>query len=405
MAELRRRGAEATMLPLYLPLTLDVPDQSANAPVFFGGISVYLEQLAPIFGRAPKFLRDMLASRGLLKLAAGGAAATRPEDLGELTLSMARGEDGRQRQELEDLVSWLATQPKPDVIILSNVMLAGLAKRLGKIAPVLCTLQGEDFFLDSLASPHREQVWEELARRSEDIRLFIAPSEYFANHMQARLRIPGERLRVLWNGIDLEGFSPATMTPAEPTIGYFGRICREKGIVTFVEACVDVAKSGLSPAFRVKIGGSLGKQDEALIRDLQKELDRAGLEGRHELHPNVTREEKIRFLQGCSIFSVPALYGEGFGLYLLEAWACGLPVVQPRHAAFPELIESTQAGLLVEPGSGKALAEGFISLLSNEKRAREMGTNGVRAVHERFTINRMASDFLSILTEEKLIQP
>lgn len=404
VAELRKRGADVTMLPLYLPLTLDTKDESAASPVFFGGISVYLEQLAPFFGKAPRFVRNLLASRGLLKLAAGGAAATKPEDLGELTLSMARGEDGRQAQELEDLVNWLRTQPKPDIIILSNVMLAGLAHRLSEFAPVVCTLQGEDFFLDSLSSPHKERVWEELARRCNDISLFIAPSQYFADHMQPRLRLPSEKLRVLWNGIDLDGYAPANAAPSDPTVGYFARICREKGAHTFVEAFIALAKSGAVPDARMKMGGSLGKSDEPLLNDLKTQLNRAGLEGRYEIQPNVTREEKIQFLQSCSIFSVPALYGEGFGLYLLEAWACALPVVQPEHGSFPELIAATDAGLIVEAGKAEALAVGWANLLNNPTRAADLGQLGLKAVRDRFNVERMTTDFLSIAAEQGFIR-
>jgi glycosyltransferase involved in cell wall biosynthesis len=65
--------------------------------------------------------------------------------------------------------------------------------------------------------------------------------------------------------------------------------------------------------------------------------------------PNISREKKQEFLQSLSVFSVPARYGEAFGLYLLEAWATGLPVVQPRHAAFPELIEATLGGVVCTP--------------------------------------------------------
>ncbi len=404
VAELRRRGADVTMLPLYLPLTLDTKDESAASPIFFGGISVYLEQLAPFFGKAPRFVRNLLASRGLLKLAAGGAAATKPEDLGELTLSMARGEDGRQAQELEDLVSWLRTQPKPDVIILSNVMLAGLAHRLAEFAPVVCTLQGEDFFLDSLSSPHKEKVWEELALRAKDISLFIAASKYFASHMQSRLRIPSGKLRVLWNGIDLDGYSPAAVPPSDPTVGYFARICREKGAHTFVDAFIALAKSGAVPDARMKMGGSLGKVDEPLLNELKSRLDAAGLGGRYEIHPNTTRDEKIEFLKSCSVFSVPALYGEGFGLYLLEAWACAIPVVQPDHGSFPELIAATDGGLIVEAGKPEALAVGWANFLNNPPHAADVGQLGLKAVRERFNVERMATDFLSIAAEHGFIR-
>ena len=154
VAELRRLGHSATMTPLYLPLTLDEPDQSAGTPLFYGGISVYLEQHSALLRHGPPWLHRWLAAPALLKLAAGPATSTRPENLGAITLSMLRGEAGNQARELDELIDWLRGE-KPGVICLSNALLLGLARRLRSElrVPVICTLQGEDWFLDAL--PHR----------------------------------------------------------------------------------------------------------------------------------------------------------------------------------------------------------------------------------------------------------
>src|SRR3974377_227606 len=111
---LRRLGHEVLMVPLYLPLTLDEPDQSGNTPIFFSGINVYLEQKSAWFRHAPSWLHRLLASRPLLRLAADRAAKTRASELGDLTLSMLRGEEGRQARDLDELIAWLKSQPKPD---------------------------------------------------------------------------------------------------------------------------------------------------------------------------------------------------------------------------------------------------------------------------------------------------
>src|SRR5947208_15502134 len=160
VAALRRMGHSITMVPLYLPLTLDEEDQSAQSPIFFGGISVYLEQQSKLFRGAPDWMHSLLASRPLLHWAAGKAAKTRAQDLGELTLSMLRGEEGNQARDLEELIKWLATAPEePEVICLSNALLAGFARRLKSDlrVPLVCTLQGEDSFLDSLPVSAREK--------------------------------------------------------------------------------------------------------------------------------------------------------------------------------------------------------------------------------------------------------
>jgi hypothetical protein len=181
VAALRSLGHEVLMVPLYLPLTLDEADQSAGTPVFFSGINVYLQQRAAWFRKAPGWLHHLLASPALLKWAAHRSGNTRPGTLGPLTLSMLRGETGNQAREIEDLISWLITQQKPDAIFLSNALLLGMARRLKAALdrPIVCMLQGEDYFLDSLPEPHRTACWTTLAERAQDADLFIGPSRYF----------------------------------------------------------------------------------------------------------------------------------------------------------------------------------------------------------------------------------
>src|SRR2546426_4728518 len=102
VAALRQLGHRVTLVPLYLPLTLDEEDQSAGAPIFFGGINVYLEQKSKLFRQAPAWIHNLFASRPLLRWASGKAAKTRAGELGELTLSMLRGEEGNQTRELDE---------------------------------------------------------------------------------------------------------------------------------------------------------------------------------------------------------------------------------------------------------------------------------------------------------------
>jgi glycosyltransferase involved in cell wall biosynthesis len=407
VASLRKLGHRALMLPLYLPLTLDEVDQSAGTPVFFSGINVYLEQKSPWFRRAPRWLHGLLASRSLLKWAAGRASNTRAENLGELTLSMLRGESGYQSRELEELIEWLLTQPRPDVIFLSNAMLLGMARRLRAALdrPVICMLQGEDYFLDSLSEPHRRVCWETLAARAKDADLFIAPSQYFADLMRTRLELPADRVKVVYNGINLDGYTghhPAARAPRQsdrgsashPVLGYFARMCPEKGLDILVEAFIRLRERGRVPGLKLRIGGSLGPADHAYVAGLRRRLSEAGLATEVEFHPNVDRHAKLDLFESFSVFSVPARYGEAFGLYVLESLAAGVPVVQPRAAAFPELVSLTGGGLLCEPDNPGSLAEAIESLLLDPARAGALGNAGRQAVVEHFNADAMARSFL-----------
>jgi len=397
VAALRRMGHQVTMVPLYLPLTLDEYDQSAGTPVFFGGLNVYLEQKSALFRNAPGWLHDFLSSPRLLKWAAGKAAKTRAADLGELTLSMLRGEAGNQARELDDLIAWLRTQPRPDVICLSNALLVGMARRLKADlrVPLACALQGEDFFLDALPESHRAACWRALAERAAEVDLFIAPSRYFAGLMQARLGLGTERVKVVHNGISLDGYAgeergARSERKGEAVVGYFARMCPEKGLDTLVEAYIRLRQRGRAGNLRLRVGGSCGPGDEAFIRALRERLSASGLLGEVELHPNPDRVGKLELLHSLSVFSVPARYGEAFGLYVIEALAAGVPVVQPRAAAFPELIEATGGGVLCAAEDPQALAEAIEGLLLEPGRARELGEAGRHAVEKEFSAEAMA---------------
>jgi glycosyltransferase involved in cell wall biosynthesis len=401
--ELRRQGHEVTMVPLYLPLTLDEADESSRTPIFFGGISVYLEQKSNLFQRTPHWVRRLLASRRILTWAGKRAAKTRAAEVGDMMLSMLRGEEGRQARELEELITWLKTQPPPDVICLSNALLVGLARKLKAElhAPVVCSLQGEDAFLDGLPDSHCEVSWQLLRERAREVDHFIAPSRYFGELMARRLGLPAEQVSVVYNGISLDGYEaqspkPKVSSQGAPVLGYLARMCQAKGLDTLVEAFIVLKQRGKVPRLKLQIGGSCGPGDEPFVKALRKRLAEAGFIGEVAFFPNLTRAEKIDFLRGLTVFSVPALYGEAFGLYLIEALAAGVPVVQPRHAAFPELVAATGGGVLCEPSDSKALADQIEFLLLNPGEAQKLGTAGQQAVRDKFSVAAMAQETIRV---------
>jgi len=412
------------MVPLYLPLTLDEPDESAQTPIFYSGINVYLEQKSSWFQNAPNWLRRLFASRGLLRLASGKAGSTRPAELGEMTLSMLRGQDGRQAREMEELTSWLKTQPTSDVVCLSNALLLGMGPGLKAAlgAPLLCYLQGEDWFLDALPEPHRTEAWKHLRQISRFVDRFVAPSRYFGDLMTTRLELDPQRVSVIPNGIRLEGYpqpttaeinasslpatSPltqaaVTQNAAPPVIGFFARQCPEKGLDILVEAFIQLNRRGRIPGCRLKIGGSCGPSDEGFVAAQKDRLRTAGLLGQVTFHPNLERTAKIDFLRSLSIFSVPARYGEAFGLYVIEALAAGVPVIEPRTAAFTELIEQSNAGRLFPPDDASALAQELEAVLLDRTTWATLRQHAFRATQELFNARVMAARTVEVF--EKII--
>ena len=373
---LRSRGHDVLMVPLYLPHMTDEASETAGTPIFLGGISVFLEQKYPAFRRMPDWLNRLLSSPALLRFASGFAGMTSARDLGESAVSMLQGSECRQAGEVERLIAWLRTQPRPDVICLSNSLLGGLALRLREEfrVPVVCTLQGEDSFLDSLPEPYRKQSWELLARRCADIDHFVAVSHYFAGVMSRRLALAPERVTVIH----------------PPVIGFLARMHPGKGLGTLADAFLQLGMPGV----RLRIAGAMTGQDGRFVRSLQRRLP-----GDVEFLPNLDLPAKREFLSGLTVLSVPATYGEALGLYVLEAWAAGVPVVQPRHGAFPELVEQTGGGLLCAPDDPAALAASLRQVLGDPAAGRRMGEAGRRAVQSDFSTDAMARKIETLLLQ------
>ena len=418
VAELRKLGHQVLMVPLYLPMTLDEEDQSRGTPIFFSGINVYLEQKSSLFRHAPDWLHRLLESPVLLRWAAGKAAKTRPDEVGELTISMLRGEEGNQSRELNELIGWLKQHPHPDVICLSNALLVGLVRKLKQElrAPVVCMLQGEDYFLDSLPQAQRELAWKTLAERAAEVDLFIAPSRYFADLMGQRLDLPADRVRVVFNGINLEGYEAGQWSVVGgqlqrtadngqwtiPVLGYFARMCREKGLDRLVEGFILLKRREGTKNLKLRVGGGCAPSDEPFVNVLRERLKTNGVMHDVEFHPNPDRVAKLKFLRSLTVFCVPALYGEAFGLYVIEALASGLPVVQPRAASFPELIEATGGGVLYEPGDVQALANTVEGLLLDPERLRALGEAGRKSALRDFSAGRMAENIARVFQQVSL---
>jgi glycosyltransferase involved in cell wall biosynthesis len=403
---LRVRGHDAIMSPLYLPLVTDREEASPDQPIRVGGISLYFQQKMPWFHRLPRFVHRWLNRPGLLKFAAKGMGMTSAKMLGEMTVGSLKGREGKQWGEWHQLINWIKQEAKPDVVSLSNSLLSGLAPALAEEVgvPVLVSLQGEDSFLDTLIEPWRSEAWEAMQTNARSVSRFIAPSAFYQRLMAERLGVPLEKIAVLPNGLDLTPFPVAEADPNWPTIGYLARMIHGKGLGTLVDAFIELTRRKTLPRVRLRIGGAFTPMDEAYVREQQAKLAAAGCAERVTWHPNLSFEEKMRFLGELSVFSVPATYGEAFGLYVVEALASGVPVVQPDHGAFPELVTVTGGGLLCRPDDVASLADQLEVVLKDESLRDQLVNRGRAAARNEFTAARMAERFEEVMTSARAVR-
>jgi glycosyltransferase involved in cell wall biosynthesis len=385
--ELIRQGHDVLLVPIYTPTLTDDANVSYQDRVFFGGISVYLQQHSAIFRKLPAWIDKLWDSKWALRKAASGSIPVNPRLLGELTVSTLKGEKGFQRKEVRKLTEWLRTQPSFDVIDLPYSLLIGLAEPLKRElnAPVCCTLQGEDLFLEGLQEPWRSQCLELIRSQIRHVDRFIAVSVYYAGFMMDYLAIPREKIEVVPLGIEMSGHEPVEKSRAgKLRIGYFARIAPEKGLHVFCEA-VSLMKE---PA-EMRAAGYLPAEHKDYLKNLQQ---RYGLH--YEGSPD--RAGKIRFLQWADVLSVPSTYDEPKGIFLFEAMANGTPVVQPRKGAYIEIIDKTKGGVLVDPDDPKDLALALDDLARDRSRLAELSRRAVEGVARNYTIQRMAGETVEV---------
>jgi glycosyltransferase involved in cell wall biosynthesis len=398
-AELKARGHDVLLVPLYTPTLTDEPNVS-EPRVFFGGINVYLQQRAGFFRRLPRVIDRLLDSPWLIRAAASRSISTDPSALGDMTVSMLRAEEGSQRREFGKLVGWLKSEPRPDVIQLPNALLVSLAgplrRELGR--PIHCTLQGEDLYLGGLNRRHREDSLELIRTHAAHVDRFTAVSEYYADFMAGYLSIARDRIDVVPLGINLAGFERrATRPPGAPfTVGYLARIAPEKGLAALCEAYVRFRKMPGVEAARLEVAGYLASDQQPYLRDAERRVADAGFGGEFHYRGALDREQKIAFLQTLDVLSVPTSYVEPKGLFLLEAMASGVPVVQPRHGAFPEILAKTAGGLLVRPNDPQSLAEGLHTLWKSPALRDELGQKAFAGVREHYSVARSADRMLEV---------
>ena len=391
-AELMAQGHDVTLMPLYTPTLTDEVNVSSKR-VLFGGISVYLEQHLAPFRHTPAWLDRLWDSLPALKAASRRSIAVSPRHLGELTISMLRGEHGAQRKEFQKLLDWLRTQPKPDVVTIPNSLLISLARPIqeGLGCPVVCTLQGEDLFLEGLGEPWRTQALDLIRAQVDSVDAFIAVSEYYAGFMSRYLGIPASKMHVVPIGINMKGYDTGFRFRTNCfTVGYFARIVPEKGLHVLAEAYRKLRRETDFSGATLEAAGYMAPEYRGYLQGIEREMKQAGLGDEFRYRGVLDRAHKADFLRSLSMLSVPGPYAEPKGIFVLEAMANAVPVVQPRHGAFPEIIQKTGGGILVDPNSVDSLAEGILSLWRDQAHADEIGRRGAQGVREHHAVALMA---------------
>ncbi len=225
---------------------------------------------------------------------------------------------------------------------------------------------------------------------ARELEYIITVSQMARQHIQEVFGIPAARLRVIYNGIDTELFSPADSVPRSSNmiLMVMSRDTIVKGLRYLLEAMAEVRKK--YDINLVVVGRTMG---DGYTESLIKRLD---IERNVTFCSNVDTGELIKLYRMATIVAVPSTY-EGFGLPAAEAMACGTPVVSTTAGALPEVVGD--AGILVPPADSGALAAAISGLLEHPEKLQELGRKGRKRILEQFSWKDAARRTLDVYQE------
>jgi len=398
-AALMKLGHDVTLLPLYTPTLTDERNVSSEK-IFFGGISVYLEQNYALFRNTPWLLDKLWDSKAALKIAAKSTIPVDPHFLGEMTVSMLQLEHGRLEKELRKMLQWLESEPRPDIVNLPYTLLIGLAAPLKKLLerPICCTLQGEDLFLEGLQEPYKTRSLDLIRQSIPRVDCFLAISEYYAEFMCRYLNIPDHKMEVAPLGVSTDGYRAEPSSGNQtPRIGYFARIAPEKGLHVLADAYKLVREAGFDCT--LEAAGYMAPEQRPYLNAIEKHLQACRFDFKY--HGALDRAQKIAYLESLDVLSTPTVYADPKGLFVLEAMAAGVPVVQPHHGAFPEIIRKTGGGILVAPENPQSLADGLLTVLRDRELRADLARRAHSGVREHYRVDTMAQRTAEIFARQK----
>jgi glycosyltransferase involved in cell wall biosynthesis len=384
-------GIKASAIPLYLPPDNSTVASGLDKNVFFGAISMYVREKIPFFRNMPAFMDKILDSSSMLRMAARQAGTTNTAGLEEMTLHMIEGDNAFRKHEVDRLVKYLEKDGKPDIIHLSNALILGLARQLKKRmkVKVVCSLLNEDDWIEEMAEPYRSKAWEMIGIESQHVDSFVTPSVYYRDLFIKKTGIAGSNISVVPLGYEPEETASATRISDFPVIGFFSRINHMNGFDKIADAFISMKSDGY-PGLSLHVCGGYTGSDRHFVSEQMKKIRDHGFERSVRIYEGFEGDMKLEFFNNVDLISVPVRKYDGYGLYLLEANAAGIPVVQPATGAFPEIIEATGGGTTYSPDSIDELIKSLSLLLDNHSLREYLGKKGMEGVKSKLSLGKMS---------------
>ncbi|MDH6358486.1 glycosyltransferase family 4 protein [Parabacteroides sp. PF5-9] len=357
---LRKAGHEVIVMPLYLPLRH--ASFQADTPLFFPATTFYTAQ--KFFGKRkmPKWLERFTGSDRMLKVASSMSGTTSARGTEDMTLAMITGEDPAFTDQVNQLIEWLKSQDRPDIIHLSSTLLLGISRSIKEELdiPIICSVQDEEVWIDSLEDQYARIAWKGIADNLHYIDRFITTSHFYKEII--RERIPQLiDVEVIYPGVDRSKYN-APAYPVDPVIGFFYRMNYENGLDILAEAFIQLKKRDSVKRLRLKIGGGYTAENKAFLKKIRKMLE--PFKSDVEICESYSLDDHAAFYESITVLSVPLRFNEGVGLYLCEAFAAGRPAVEPATGSFPEIVGD--AGITYQENNSDHLADALEHILTDQ---------------------------------------
>jgi glycosyltransferase involved in cell wall biosynthesis len=237
-------------------------------------------------------------------------------------------------------------------------------------APVFRTVH----HVDDFAEPRLFEFEKQAVAHSEHI--FVV-SKYWHNVLK---RDYAHESVIAYNGLDSSDFQPLPDRRSEvPTVLFVGGLEPRKGLEDLIRA-MELVASGV-PSARLIVVAKAGFRGTDQWSGYESLAHRLGLTNRIDFHESIDQGTLLGLYSDCDVLALPSR-NEGWGLALMEAMACGKPVVATRVGGIPELVENGTEGILVEAGDVKGIADSITRLLHDPALRSRMGRAGMRRVKE-----------------------
>jgi glycosyltransferase involved in cell wall biosynthesis len=211
------------------------------------------------------------------------------------------------------------------------------------------------------------------------------------------LSIPEHKMHTVPLGINLKGYETGYRIRSNCfTVGYFARIAPEKGLHLLCEAYRQLRRDTDFSGAALEAAGYLAPEHRTYLRGIERKLKEWNLTDDFRYRGELDRTHKIEFLRNLDVLCVPCTYDEPKGVFVLEAMALGIPVIQPRRGAFPEIIAKTGGGILCEPDDPASLAQAIYSLWKDQARVDELGRKAAQGVRDHYPVANMARRALEV---------